>query len=136
MEMQHFDEIYEKWYRDRDEFSPRRAKFEKRIRTVYPILKELARERELISYGDLAERADTDRRRYLSLVLGAITRMEHQEGRPPLSAIVVQSDSRIPSGGFFELMRDLGIDSKYNSADDRELFEDIKEDVYRFWTSK
>jgi hypothetical protein len=76
MEIQNFEDVYER-YRSQDEFSPQRARFEKRIRAVYPILEDLARERELITYGDLAERANTDRRRYLSLVLGAITRMEH-----------------------------------------------------------
>jgi len=136
MEMQHFDDIYNMWYRDRDDFSPQKDRFQKRIAAVYPILEDLARERESITYGNLAERVDTDRRRYLSLVLGAITRMEHQEGNPPLSVLVVQSDSQTPSDGFFDLMQNLGIQTKHNSTTDEELFEEIRSDVYDFWASE
>lgn len=132
MEVQHFDDIYER-YRGQDEFSPRRDKFEKRTRAVYPILEDLAREEKLISYSNLADRADTDPRRYLSLVLGAITRMEHQQGNPPLSALVVQAGPQIPSDGFFELMQNLGIEGKYNATTDEELFEEVRNDVYDFW---
>jgi hypothetical protein len=135
MEMSHFEEAYE-YYQGQEDFTPRKDTFKKRVKTVYPILEEHARQQEVITYGELADQANTDERRYLSLVLGAITRMEHREGHPPLSALVVLAKARIPSNGFFDLMEELNIAGKYDANTDEELFEEIKRDVYAFWRTE
>jgi len=87
---------------------------------IYKKLKEVARARKLITYTDIGEkvglRANDPQ---LWQLLDKISRQEHEQGRPMLSAVVVQKEGEshgAPGDGFFKLARDLGVfreDNKY-----------------------
>lgn len=81
---------------------------------IYDTLVQAARRQELVYYGDIAPLAglDMDRqadRTAIGQILGDISKCEHIQGRPMLSAIVVQRGSNTPGHGFFTLARNLGL---------------------------
>lgn len=90
-EMEYFDEVFEE-ERNRRTWTPHRETYRKRIKGAYPILKETARDGEVITYGELMNRIGTARG-YIGLVLDGINRMEHKQGHPILSAVVVRADA-------------------------------------------
>jgi len=87
---------------------------------IYEKLKEVARAKRLITYTDIGKkvglRANDPQ---LWQLLDKINRQEHEQGRPLLSAVVVQKEGEsqgAPGEGFFKLAKDLGVfhgDNKY-----------------------
>jgi len=81
---------------------------------VYGRLKEVARQKQLITYKELAAvvgldwNKDYGRCRQIFSILRAICTAEVREERPMLSAIVVRQDTGMPGKGFFALARGLG----------------------------
>jgi len=61
---------------------------------------EVVRHRGLITYGELMRDFGLARGRQIGEVLGEISEYEHAQGRPFLSAIVVNKGGLRPSGGF------------------------------------
>lgn len=129
MNEEHFTEILE--FYQNTEYNPRRETLHKRVSQAYPILKDIAGDRELIAYSELANRINSDERRYLSVVLGTITRMEVKAGRPPLSAIAVQKNREIPNQEFFNLVNrfDYPIAGESNEA----VFEELRDKLAEEW---
>jgi len=84
---------------------------------IYKKLKEVARTKKLITYGDLNKELklgfDFDKpedRGKIGEWLGEISEYEVQQGRPMLSAVVVHKQDEgygDPGDGFFKLARDL-----------------------------
>ena len=79
------------------------------------ILRNVARDRTTITYGELAarlsDRDDAPTPDVLPGLLRAISSEEDAAGRGMLSAVVVRaSGTRMPGGGFFRLAADLGRD--------------------------
>ncbi|MGE0709023.1 MAG: hypothetical protein AB7N76_00010 [Planctomycetota bacterium] len=75
-------------------------------------LQDVARQGELIHYGPIADLLDLDmglqeHRRRIGEILGQVSRAEHAEGRPLLSAVVVLAGTEMPGKGFFTLAREL-----------------------------
>ena len=87
---------------------------------IYEELKKVARAKKLITYSDIGKKVGL-RANDLELwqMLDQINRQEHEQGRPMLSAVVVQKEGETygaPGDGFFKLARDLGVfrgDNKY-----------------------
>jgi len=87
---------------------------------IYEKLKEVARAKRLITYTEIGEnvglRANDPQ---LWQLLDKINRQEHEQGRPMLSAVVVQKEGEsygAPGDGFFKLAKDLSVfkgDNKY-----------------------
>jgi hypothetical protein len=81
---------------------------------VYDRLKEVARNKQLITYKELAAVAGLDwnknygKCRQIFAILRAICTAEVEQGRPMLSAVVVRQDTGMPGAGFFALARKLG----------------------------
>jgi hypothetical protein len=80
---------------------------------VRAILIRVARERQTITYGELAKRIETipipsghDVR--LNQMLGSIGKFEDDEGRPMLNVLVICRDPPSPGKGFFDWSRQLG----------------------------
>lgn len=91
-----------------------------KLRIIYGKLREVARNRDTISYEDVGnlvglQMEDPAHRNELVGLLDQISRHEHRAGRPMLSAVVVHKDTRIPGQGFFKLARELG---RYSGSDD------------------
>jgi len=129
MEQSHFEEVLQ-YYQD-TKYNPRRETLRTRVEAAYPILEEKARNRQLTAYSDLAEQINADERRYLSVVLGSITRMEDMAGRPPLSAVAVKKNQQMPNDAFFELLDQLeyGVTAGTRS----EIFQRIRDDLADEW---
>jgi hypothetical protein len=130
--MNHFDDVHEH-YASGDDFSPRYDTLRKRVTDAYPVLKEVATDRETIAYSDLADQINTDERRYLAYVLGTISRMEHRENDLRPSVLVVGANSGRPSDEFFRLLEYLDGGHPYPSLSDEEIFQREKERVYEEW---
>jgi hypothetical protein len=81
---------------------------------VYDRLKEVARNKQLITYKELAAVVGLDwnknygKCRQIFSILRAICTAEVEQRRPMLSAVVVRQDTRMPGAGFFALARKLG----------------------------
>lgn len=78
-------------------------------RIVYEALKGVAKARQTIFYGDLSKLIDLrpmDSKFYR--ILDSISRREHGQGRPLLTALVVRRGYSISGPGFFDLARQLG----------------------------
>jgi hypothetical protein len=79
---------------------------------IYEKLKETAKERRLVTYGELAPLAGLDmdnpaHRTEIGRLLGEISTVEHRQGCPMLSAVAVLADSQMPGKGFFTLAKEL-----------------------------
>ena len=87
---------------------------------IYEELKKVARAKRLITYSDIGKKVGLKANDLeLWQMLDQINRQEHEQGRPMLSAVVVQKEGETygaPGDGFFKLARDLGVfqgDHKY-----------------------
>lgn len=116
--------VYAEWSRSTD---PR-----ERVRNnVRNKLIEVARSESLITYGELEAIAELWAVSIGPLVLDEISRNEASAGRPLLSAVVVNADTRSPGDGFYRLAAELG---RTASADpDIEFWVAEREAVYRYW---
>lgn len=94
-------------------------------KSVYQELLRVARNQNVTFYSDIAPLAGLDMslppdRTAIGELLGTISRYEHQEGRPMLSAVVVDRQEHRPGPGFFSLAEELGLFEP--ASDDREAF--------------
>jgi hypothetical protein len=81
--------------------TPTIATVQRQVPAVRSRLMELANEPDgFITYGALVQASGTNPN-YLGVVLGAIGHCEHRLGNPNLSALVVNSETEGPAGGFF-----------------------------------
>ncbi|MBI4524721.1 MAG: hypothetical protein HY695_13030 [Deltaproteobacteria bacterium] len=104
---------------------------------IYEQLKEVATRKSTTTYGEIApligldmtEAADRNR---LGNLLGEISTLEHRNGRPLLSVVVVHRDNNMPGNGFFKLARRLGA---YTGRDDFEFFIHELKRVHDHWAA-
>ena len=103
---------------------------EDRYEAVRDKLIEVAQSRGLATYGELAKISGLAARSVGRLVLDAISRDEASEGRPMLSAVVVDAEGRT-GDGFFKMAAAVG---RARSPDRDEAFLTTeREAVYRYW---
>lgn len=81
---------------------------------IYEQLKTVARAKGTIHYSDIAPLAGLDMelqedRNRIAAILDEISRHEHDEGRPLLSAVVVHKGEETPGDGFFKMARSVGV---------------------------
>ena len=93
---------------------------------------EVARNRSLTTYGELEPIAGLPAVSIGPLVLDAISRGEASEGRPMLSAVVVNADSRNPGDGFYRLASEIGRAASPNP--DVAIWATELEAVYEYWS--
>lgn len=125
-----FREI-QQFHRDNYEASPRFDTLFENVQQAYPILNQVATDRELITYGELREKLGTHRG-YLAPILGTISHLEMRNDRPPLSVIVVRSDSNRPGTDFMNLFCELDAQHPYPNLSAEDAIEQILEDVYTY----
>jgi hypothetical protein len=90
-----------------------------------------ARQHRLVPYMQIAN--DLGGRGYVGQVLDELNRREHDQGRPLISAIVVDAETEQPSEGFFKLAIDVGL--TLPSSDRRAFWEAERDRVWAFdWT--
>jgi hypothetical protein len=94
-------------------------------RIIYDRLKEVARNKQLITYKELAAAVglgwnkDYGKCRQIFAILKAICTAEVRKGRPMLGAVVVRQDTGMPGSGFFAMARKLG---RYQGETDRSFW--------------
>jgi len=112
------------------------------VERARPILIEVARRRTVITYAELMNRLGGPGRAYIGEVIGRISEIELQAGRPKLSAVVVRSDTRTVGGGFFGFpdtpqairrSRPEEWQNPYLTETDREYWHNQLQEVYRYW---
>lgn len=103
---------------------------------IYEALRGIAREKRTVFYSEIAPLAgvDTGSPHFAALVgqrLDAINRVEAENGRPLLSAVVIGKDSGMPGQGFFTCARDL---RRYSGKDDLAYWLQELQQVYDYWS--
>lgn len=101
-------------------------------------LKAVARAQDVTTYSDIAplaglDMSSPDDRNRIAEILGEISRHEHAQGHPMLSAVVIHRDNNIPGQGFFTLGRELGL---YKGSNDLMFFVNELRRVHDFWKPK
>ncbi|MFA5055370.1 MAG: hypothetical protein WC562_04245 [Dehalococcoidia bacterium] len=105
---------------------------------IYNKLIEVAKKNTVIYESDLANAAGMNlslphERRELDRQLDEINSYEREQGRPVLSAVIIQKDSHMPGRHFFEFCRDIGL---LKSEDEDEFYIKEQRKVYVFWASQ
>jgi hypothetical protein len=95
----------------------------------------------VITYGAMCKALDPDehywaapRYRGIGQVLGRVSTWEHAQGRPLLSALVVQAQSMRAGKGFAQLARDLG--ERIPSGHETAFWRSQVEAVAKYWASR
>ncbi len=101
-------------------------------------IKAVARAQGATAYSDIAplaglDMSSPDDRNTLAEILCEISRQEHAQGRPMLSAVVIHRENNIPGQGFFTLARELGL---YSGNNDLIFFGKELRRVHDFWKAK
>jgi len=104
--------------------------FEKRIEPTYQRLTEAAKNRNTITYSELANHANTDNRRYLSKLLDGIGYIEERRGNPPTTVIVVHAEDGLPADDFLKLLDTLKMRDRYETSTESELIDVIMAEVF------
>ena len=101
---------------------------------VYEKLKQVARVRSVITYGEIASLAGlgitNPRHPRLAQILAEICAYEVQQGHPMLGAVVVRKADNIPGEGFFKLARSLG---RFQGDDKLAFWNGELDKVYNYW---
>lgn len=92
---------------------------------------EVARNRGLTTYGELEPIAELPAVSIGPLVLDGISRAEAREGRPMLSAVVVNQDTGRPGDGFYRLAAEIG---RAAIPDPDAFWIEELEALYRYWS--
>ncbi len=106
--------------------------------TIYEELVRVARDERTTYYGTIAPMVGLDLdssedRESLFRILDGISRGEHREGRPLLSAVVVRNDAGgLPGAGFFRLARELGLHE--GGGDEGFWVQEVRR-VHQHWSS-
>lgn len=115
------------------------SKFTDPYAKIYNRLIEAARKGDLVTYAEIARLAqinleDPADRNSLAEILGKISTLEHHQGRPMLTAIVVSSEEHMPGNGFFDLARRLGVLHKTGKMSELEFFATETKKAFFYWS--
>ena len=79
------------------------SEFSTYVNGAYPALIETARRKSLITYSELAARIGLPIKEWFQVkvgtILGTCSCYDHDEGRPLISSIVVNSETKLPGRG-------------------------------------
>lgn len=105
---------------------------------LYARLQSIAREQLTATYSEVAPTAGVDTANpHFAAVLGTrldeINRMEAENGRPLISAVVIGKETGMPGQGFFTCARDL---RRYSGKDDLAYWLTELRQVYDYWSRR
>ena len=105
---------------------------------IYQELLLVAKGSNLTNYSDIAPLAGLDMglppdRNSMASILDEISRSEHENGRPLLSAVVVLKGENIPGEGFFSLAKDLRL---HDGSDDVVFWVREVQRVHNYWSKQ
>ena len=104
--------------------------------TIRNKLIDTARKKICITYSEVGSLINLDMnesldRNKLAYIIGEISKAEHNEGRPMLSALVVHKDNKICGVGFFKLAKELGL---HTYKEDIEFLGKECKKLYEYWS--
>lgn len=102
--------------------------------TVRDIILRYARQGVTCTYKTIANELGIEwnqAHRRMPVILGQVSELEHQAGRPLLTAIVVSQSGRC-GNGFFEMVRRNGV----HFVDERKFELEEQQRVFEFWASQ
>lgn len=107
---------------------------------LYEKLKQAARSRSVITYGDIALLVGVDistssGRREIGRLIAEICAHEVQYGRPMLGSLVVRGDTGMPGAGYFKGASRLGQFNGRSNEEKRLFWAEELEKVYKYWAS-
>ncbi len=108
-------------------------------RAIYDKLKEVAQQKQLITYKELASVVGLDwnknygKCRQIPSILRDICTSEVEQGHPMLAAVVVRKDTRMPGSGFFALAPCLG---RCQSEANYSFWIPERDAVWSLWSSR
>ncbi|MCG3204911.1 MAG: hypothetical protein KCHDKBKB_01628 [Elusimicrobia bacterium] len=100
---------------------------------LYDLLKDVARQGKTDFYKPVGRSIgirDGAGMRQLFIYLGEISKHEVAQGRPMLSAVVVNPKDKMPGAGFFRLAKELG---RQKGQDDKSFFAEELHRVFTHW---
>jgi|SRR5215471_21768792 len=83
------------------------------IRKTRTILRRVARRGKTITYKTLAKQLGVHWRGNFRFLLGAVCAGEIDEGRPPLTAVVVTKLGHKPQAGWYLICRDMNVNANW-----------------------
>ena len=103
---------------------------------IYEELLRVARSGQVVNYSDVAPLAGLNMdspqdRNQIADILDAISRAEHDAGKPLLSAVVIRRDKNMPGTGFFTLAKRLGL---HRRGDDLQYWLEELRRVHDYWS--
>ena len=108
-------------------------------KTIYEEIKDVAKSGVYVNYGDIAPLVGLDMempgdRLRISAILDCINRVEHRAGRPLLSAVVILKEENKPGAGFFDLAKELRLQSP--NEDDLMFWIGELRRVHTYWAKR
>jgi len=106
---------------------------------LYQKLKEIARARSVITYGEIAPLVGADirtspGRREIGRLIAEVCAHEVEHGRPMLGSVVVRKDTGMPGDGYFKGACRLGQFEPDGQKDKRSFWAEELERVYDGWS--
>lgn len=106
---------------------------ESAIKASQQILSQRARRGlKPVTYGELQKLVGYGAPIHYGSILDELNRIESVNGRPPLSALVVNTDSRIPGDMFFEALDQI-YPNQYVTSRQLPCWHRALADVYEYW---
>lgn len=105
---------------------------------IYAKLRDVAANEQVIYYHQIAPLAGLDMsladdRNRIAEILDEISLLEHEQGRPLLSVVVVQIETGRPGKGFYKLATNLRLFSGKSDIDEMEFFIATVKSAYATW---
>ena len=104
---------------------------DKETQIIHEKIRDVARNGIYVNYGDIAPLIGlSPRSPKLFAILDCINRNEHSEGRPLLSAVVINKMKGMPGDGFFNLAEELEL---HDGSRKREYWKEELRCVHNYW---
>ena len=109
-----------------------------KIEIIYQEIKQVAKNKDITYYSDIAPLVGLDMgfepdRNKMSNILDKISKNEHENGKPLLSAVVILRDKNIPGDGFFGMAKEVGL---YDGNDKDQFWANELHRVHDYWTKQ
>lgn len=105
---------------------------EHRVAIARSYLIDVAKASATTTYGEVGKLIDLIPRSVGLAILEPISRYEQRDGRPMLTALVVNAETRIPGITFFDLAREYG---RLTNQSEVEFWHEECTRVYEYWRS-
>ena len=102
---------------------------------IYQEIIQVAKNESLTHYSDIGPLVGLNMespadRNVMSNILDKISKNEHENGKPLLSAVVILRDENIPGDGFFGMAQEVGL---YDGSGKDQFWANELRRVYNYW---